>query len=114
MGQEIRRTLSCLFGEMCREDDIILDEQIAIGRRALEKWHALALDSLHEPRLRDTLAHQRDDVSVQVGQITCEAKQGLVIKKNSKRGERKQVERDGAAQKNNNHKSEQFYMLFCF
>ena len=84
MGQEIRRTLSCLFGEMCREDDIILDEQVAIGRRALEKWHALALDSLHEPRLRDTLAHQRDDVSVQVGQITCEAEQGLVIKKTAK------------------------------
>ena len=114
MGQEIRRTLSCLFGEMCREDDIILDEQIAIGRRALEKWHALALDSLHEPRLRDTLAHQRDDVSVQVGQITCEAEQGLVIIKKQQKGRRKQVERDGAAQENNNHKSEQVFYMLCF
>ena len=38
----------------------------------LEKWHALALDSLYEPGLRDALAHQRDDVSVQVRKVTCE------------------------------------------
>jgi hypothetical protein len=39
----------------------------------LEKWHALALDGLYEPGLRDALARQRDDVSVQVGKVTCEA-----------------------------------------
>ena len=68
----------CLFGELCWEYDDILDEQIAIRRRALEKWHALALDRLYVSGLRDTLAHQRDDVSVQVGQVPCKAKEGLV------------------------------------
>ena len=70
--------MSCLFGEVCREDDIILDEHVAIRGWALETWHALAFDGLHETGLRDALAHQRDDVPVQVGQVTLEAKQGLV------------------------------------
>ena len=39
----------------------------------VEKWHSLALDSLYEPRLRDAFAHQRDDVSVQMSKVTCEA-----------------------------------------
>jgi hypothetical protein len=39
----------------------------------LEKWHALALDSLYEPGLRYALAYQRDDVSVQMSKVTCEA-----------------------------------------
>ena len=67
------RTLSCLFGELCREDDIIFDEQDAMRCWTLEKWHALALDNLYEPGLRDALAHQRNDASVQVSQVTCEA-----------------------------------------
>jgi len=57
------------MGEMCWEDDIILDEKIAIRGRVLEKRHALALDGLHEPGLRDARAHERDDVSVQMGQV---------------------------------------------
>jgi hypothetical protein len=67
------RTLSCLLGELRREDNIIFDEQIAMRGWTLEKWHALALDSLYEPGLRDALAHQRDDVSVQVSKVMCEA-----------------------------------------
>jgi hypothetical protein len=47
----------------------------------LEKRHTFALDGLHEPGLRDALADQRDDVSVQVGQGTREAQQGLSGKK---------------------------------
>ncbi len=39
----------------------------------LEKWHALAFDGLYEPGLCDALAHQRDDVSVQVCKVMCEA-----------------------------------------
>ena len=73
--------MSRLFGEMCREDDVILDEEVSMGSWVVEKLHALALDGLHEPGLCDALAHQRDDVSVQVGQVTREAEQGL-----SKRG----------------------------
>jgi hypothetical protein len=65
--------LSCLLRELCREDDIIFDEQVAMRGWTLEKWHALALDGLYEPGLRDALARQRDDVSVQVGKVTCEA-----------------------------------------
>ena len=76
MRQE--RTLSCLFGELRREDDVIFDEQVAMRGWTLEKWHALALDSLYEPVLRYSLAHQRNDVSVQVSKITCEAEQSLV------------------------------------
>ena len=61
---EVGRTLSCLFGEFRREDDDIFDEQVAVRGWALEKWHALALDSLYEPGLCYALAHQGDDVSV--------------------------------------------------
>jgi len=71
--KRLGETLSCLFGELRREDDIIFDEQVAMGGWTLEKWHALALDSLYEPGLRDALAHQRDDVSVQVSKVMCEA-----------------------------------------
>jgi hypothetical protein len=56
--------LSCLFGELRREDDVIFDEQVAVRGWTLENWHALALDSLYEPGLRYALAHQRDDVPV--------------------------------------------------
>lgn len=52
-----------------------------MGSWVVEKRHALALDGLHESRLCDALAHQRDDVPVQVGQVTREAEKGL-----SKRG----------------------------
>ena len=52
-----------------------------MGSWVVEKLHALALNGLHEPGLCDALAHQRDDVPVQVGQVTREAEQGL-----SKRG----------------------------
>lgn len=75
------RTSSRLFGEVCREDDVILDEEVAVGNWVVEKRHALALDGLHEPRLRNALAHQRDDVSVQVGQVVREAEQGLIRKR---------------------------------
>ena len=68
----------CLFGELCWKDNNILDEQVAVRGRTLEKWHALFLDGLHVSRLRDALAHQRDDVSIQVGQVPRKAKQGLV------------------------------------
>lgn len=80
-ARELRTSLR-LFGEVCRKDDVILDEEVAVGSWMIEKRHALALDGLHEPGLCDALAHQRDDVSVQVGQVTREAEQGL-----SKRGE---------------------------
>ena len=63
---------------MCREDDVILDEEVAVGNWVVEKRHALALDGLHESRLRNALAYQRDDVSIQVGQVTREAEQGLI------------------------------------
>jgi hypothetical protein len=65
--------LSCLLGELRREDDVIFDEQVAMGGRTLEKGHALALDGLYEPGLCDALAHQRDDASVQVRKVMCEA-----------------------------------------
>lgn len=68
----------CLLGELCRKNDNILDEQVAVRGRMLEKWHALVLDGLHVSGLRDALAHQRDDVSIQVGQVPCKAKQSLV------------------------------------
>jgi hypothetical protein len=61
------------LGELRREHDIIFDEQVAMRGRTLEKWHALALDNLYEPGLGDALAHERDDVSVQVSKVTCEA-----------------------------------------
>jgi len=48
-----------------------------MGSWMVEKLHALALNGLHEPRLCDALAHKRDNVSVQVGQVTREAEQGL-------------------------------------
>jgi hypothetical protein len=48
-----------------------------MGSWVVEKRHAPALDGLHEPRLCDALAHQRDDASVQVGQVTREAELGL-------------------------------------
>lgn len=79
--KEARRTLSCLFGELRREDDVILDEQVAVRSWVLEKRHAFVLDGLHETRLRDALSHQWDDVSVQVGQVTREAEQCLDEKK---------------------------------
>ncbi len=66
------RTLSCLFGKFCWEDDVIFDEQVAIRCWTLKKWHALAFDGLYEPRLRDAFANQRYDASVQVGQVTRE------------------------------------------
>lgn len=62
---------------MCWEDDVILDEEVAVGGWVIEKRHALALDGLHEPGLCDALAYQRDYVSVQVGQVTREAEQSL-------------------------------------
>ena len=49
-----------------------------MGNWVVEKRHALALDGLHESRLRNALAYQRDDVSIQVGQVTREAEQGLI------------------------------------
>jgi hypothetical protein len=64
--------LSCLFGELRREDDIIFDEQVAMRGWTLEKWHTLALDSLYEPGLGDALALQRDNMSIQVSKVTCE------------------------------------------
>ena len=67
------RTLSCLFGELRREDDIIFHEQVAMRSWTFEKRHTLALDSLYESGLRDALADQRDDVSVQVSKVMCEA-----------------------------------------
>ena len=44
-----------------------------MGGRTLEKGHALALDGLYETGLRDALALQRDDASVQVSKVMCEA-----------------------------------------
>lgn len=44
-----------------------------MGGWTLEKGHALALDGLYEPGLRDALAHQRDDAPVQVSKVMCEA-----------------------------------------
>jgi hypothetical protein len=61
------------LGELRREDDIIFDEQVAMRGWTLEKWHALALDGLYEPGLRDALAYERDDVPVQVSKVTREA-----------------------------------------
>ena len=61
----------------------------------LEKRHTFALDGLHEPGLRDALADQRDDVSVQVGQGTREAEQGLSGKKKEKG--KKTIEEGGGA-----------------
>ena len=84
-GRRARRTLLCLFGELCWKDNNILHEQVAVGGWTLEKWHALSLDGLHVSGLRDALAHQRDDVSIQVGQVPCKAKQGLVHAKRRQR-----------------------------
>ena len=71
---------------MCRDDDVILHEQIAVRSWAFEKRHTLALDGLHVAGLRDAVfAHELDDVSVQVGQVTREAEQGLKRKKEKKK-----------------------------
>jgi hypothetical protein len=69
--------LLCLFGELCWKDNNIFHEQVAVRGRTLEKWHALSVDGLHVSGLRDALAHQRDDVSIQMRQVPCKAKQGL-------------------------------------
>jgi hypothetical protein len=66
-----------LLGEVCWEDDVILDEQVSVGSWVLEKRHTLILDGLYEPGLRDAFAHKLDDVSVQVGQVMRESKKGL-------------------------------------
>jgi hypothetical protein len=55
LGQVVR-TLPCLCRELRRKHDDILDKQITERRRVFEMRHALALDGLHESRLRDALA----------------------------------------------------------
>ena len=68
-----RRTSSCLGRELGRKHNVILDEQVAMSGRTFEMRHALAPDGLYEPGLRDdAIAHERDDVTVQVGQVARE------------------------------------------
>ena len=66
------RTFSHIRGELRRENDAVLDEEVA--ERALTvNGHALALNRLHEVRLSDALTLQCDSASVKVREVALKA-----------------------------------------